>query len=280
MKRSPRRPAISHSNRRVRAKQWRLPQPTNPSAADGAAFALDVVGPKGKPIPQAHVKLRTDPVLTAQKVLTGDFVKQEADRTIVTTDSGGRLVVSLPPTPGLQVYVITPGFGPFVTSWSSANHDESIPDHLTAELEPGWSVGGIILDSAGKPVENATVFPLVETKTPRSDVRRSVISARVTTDAAGRWRFDSVPGSMSEFNVTFDHPEFVPTSRRMTRKEFGIEGGQMPESKIVLDRGLTLKGTVTDEAGKPIAGASIHAKLINAIIDVRSTKTASNGSYA
>ena len=160
---------------------------------------------------------------------------------MIASDIEGRLVVKgFRASTRFSVQIITPGFGPFFTSWSSQNHDESIPDHLTAELEPGWSAGGIIVDSAGKRVENATVFPLVETKKPRGDARNSVIRARVTTDASGRWRFDSMPGSMSEFTVTFDHPEFVPTSRRLTRKEFGIEGGQLPESKIVLDRGLTL----------------------------------------
>ncbi len=250
------------------------------SGTDGQEFALNVVGPGGEPVQEARVKLRTDPVLTAHQLLKGKFVSQESDRAIVMTDSDGRLVVKLPRPPGsFHVYVITPGYGPFVAGWSSENHVESIPSHLTVQLEPAWSVGGIIVDAAGKPVEGATIAPSVLCKKPPGDVRQSFIGARVKTDNAGRWRFDSAPVAMSELSVVVDHPEFRPITRQLTRGEFGIEPGQQPMGKLVLDRGLTVNGTVTDETGKPIAGALIHVKFGNGINGVRSTKTAADGTY-
>ncbi len=184
------------------------------SATEGQEFALDVVGPGGKPVPQARVKLRTDPVPTAQHLLNGKFVAQETDRAIVTTDSDGQLVVKLPRTPSVfQVYIITPGYGPFVAGWSSESHDESIPAHVTAQLQAAWSVGGIIVDATGKPIAGATIGSHVISNKPSADGRQSFIGARVTTDAAGRWRFDSVPIAMSELSVVIDHPEFMPITR-------------------------------------------------------------------
>ena len=61
--------------------------------------------------------------------------------------------------------------------------------------------------------------------------------------------------------MEIDHPRFMPVRRPLTRGEFGIERGREPVAKIVLDRGLTVTGKVTDEAGKPIAGALVRTQV-------------------
>ncbi|HEX3450316.1 MAG TPA: carboxypeptidase regulatory-like domain-containing protein [Isosphaeraceae bacterium] len=249
-------------------------------ATEGQEFALDVVGPTGKPIPAAQVELQTDLALTVEQVINGQFVKQESSGILAATNTDGRLVVRLPRTPShFNVKIISPGYGPFWAGWSSENHIESIPSRLVAQLEPGYSVGGIIIDAAGEPVEGATIVPRVESKKPPGDLRQFIVGTRVTTNAAGRWRFDSVPLSMTELPVIVKHPLFIPARWRLTRGEFGIEGPQQPESKLVLERGLTVIGTVTDEGGQPIAGAMIHTNYVNGISGARSTKTASDGTY-
>ena len=60
------------------------------------------------------------------------------------------------------------------------------------------------------------------------------------------------------------------------RAEFGIERGRQPAAKIVRDRGLTVTGKVTDEAGKPIAGALVRTKFLN---DIREARTGPDGVY-
>jgi beta-lactamase regulating signal transducer with metallopeptidase domain len=250
------------------------------SATEGQEFALDVVGPGGKPVSQARVKLQTDMAPTADRFFKGKLVAQESDGAIVTTDTDGRLVVKLPRTPSrFAVKIVTPGYGPFWASWSSENHVEPIPSRLTAQLEAAWSVGGIIVDTAGKPVEGATIVPRVVSKKPPGDLRQFYVGARVTTDAAGHWRFDSVPVLMTEVPVIVKHPEFIPTTQQLTRDGFGVEGVQQPVSKLVLERGLIVTGTVTDEAAQPIAGALIHTNFVNGIDGIRSTKTAADGTY-
>ena len=47
-------------------------------------------------------------------------------------------------------------------------------------------------------------------------------------------------------------------------------------AKITLERGITVLGKVTDEAGKPIAGAVIRTKFLN---DIREAKTDKVGTY-
>ena len=240
-------------------------------------FELSVVGPDGKPIPGATVELRGDSLPTPDRIRKGKVTGQQLHGIFVATDDAGRLAFEFPRAPGrLGVFITIPGYGPYCTRWSSANHDEPIPARFTAELEAAWTVGGIIVDPDGKPVGGVEVAPSIEFKKRPGDTRQFGSGARATTDATGRWRFDSVPVSMAKVHVEISHPGFMPIRRYLERREFGIEPGRQPSSKIVLDRGLTVTGKVTDEAGKPIAGALVRTKYFN---DLREARTGPDGVY-
>ncbi|HEV3418412.1 MAG TPA: M56 family metallopeptidase, partial [Pirellulales bacterium] len=249
---------------------------TNPDKA-GRKFELRVVGPDGKPIPGALVHVRTSPVPTAEWIRQGTFVRHGSYGAFLAADGVGRLVIELPRVPTeFDVDITTPGFGPFWASWSSESHPEPIPSTFTAQLEAGWSVGGIIVDTQGKPIEGVKVTPSIEFKKRPGDLSQFGAGANLKTDAAGKWRFDSVPASMPEVYAGIDHPGFKPAGRALTRGEFEIKGGRQPAAKIILDRGLTVSGRVTDDSGKPIAGALLRTKFIN---DIREAKTGNDGVY-
>jgi beta-lactamase regulating signal transducer with metallopeptidase domain len=258
--------------------------PVNPKAAadpapakDSQEFELLVVGPGGKPIPEAVVELRTNPGLTDEQIRHGKLVKRGSYGAFVATDSLGRLTVKHPSAPTyFEVFIRIPGFGPYWAGWSSESHAQPIPSRFTAELEAGWSVAGIIVDSAGKPIEGVTVGPGIEFKKRPGDHRQMRGGEQRKTDAAGKWHFDSVPVSMSEVFVEINHPRFKPVRRALTRSEFGIERGREPIARIALDRGLTVTGKVTDESGKPIVGALIRTKFLN---DIREAHTGADGVY-
>jgi hypothetical protein len=137
-------------------------------------------------------------------------------------------------------------------------------------------VGGIVVDGEGKPVEGVQIGPSIEFKKRPGDVRLRQGGSRLKTDAAGKWRFDSVPVSMGEVFVEINHPGFRPVRRPLTRGEFGIERGGAPAARVVLDRGAMVTGTVTDEAGKPIVGALVRTKFLN---DIRAATTGKDGIY-
>lgn len=264
------------------------PGPQKPAAASGKitekvaenevqTFELRVVGPGGRSLPSTEVELRIEPSLTAEQVRRGTFVRQKRYGTVVATDAEGRLAVALPREPkSLDVFITTPGFGPYWAGWSSRTHVEPIPPSFTAELEPAWTVGGVVVDDAGKPVAGATVFPSIEFKKRPGVTTQFGSGTEVKTDDAGRWHFDSVPDSMGEVSVSINHPPHMPVQRFLARSGFGLERGREPTARIALPRGVTVSGKVTDESGAPLAGARVRTKFSNSI---REATTGPDGVY-
>jgi len=271
--------APTPANPQQQAPEPAIPvRPASKDAAEGPEdFELTVAGPGGKPIPDAIVEIRTVPAPTAGQIRRGMFVRKATYGTVAKADAEGKLVVSIPPKPArFDLDITIPGYGPYWAHWSSEGPGGPIPPRFTAELEPGWSVGGIIVEAGGEPVRGAKIHPSIEFKKRPGDHRQLSVGTRLETDAAGRWRFDSVPASMSEVFVEIGHPGFRPARRPLTRAEFGIEPGGEPAAEVVMDRGLAVAGRVTDEAGGPIVGALVRVKFLN---DIREAVTGDDGIY-
>ncbi len=132
------------------------------------------------------------------------------------------------------------------------------------------------MDGDGKRVEGARITPRIHYKHRLGDFQGSYFRSYVTTDAAGRWRFDSVPASQDDVVVTIDHADFAPQEHLATRCEFGLDRGHKPTASIVLEHGMTVVGKVADETGKPIAGALARTWFHNTI---RKAVTGADGSY-
>jgi beta-lactamase regulating signal transducer with metallopeptidase domain/protocatechuate 3,4-dioxygenase beta subunit len=285
------RAATPQTADKVAAKQdGQLPNGVNPAQDDkkasdrakasptaGLRFELTVLGPDGKPVPRASVEIRTDKVPTAEQLLHGTFVKKDNYGIWLQTDANGSLLLDLPKKPSrFQVFIRQPEFGPYYASWDSADRHQTIPSKFVAELEAGWSVGGVIVDSHGSPIQGVKVCPRFPYKTRPGDTQEIWSGASVTTDAQGKWRFDSVPVSKSDVFVEMSHPAFQPNRRSLPRSGFGLRPGEQPVAKIEMQRGVTVTGRVTDDEGNPIAGALIRTKFLN---DRREAKTNDSGEY-
>lgn len=240
-------------------------------------FSLKVVGPDGKPVPHAQVQLRTNPAVTKEQIHRGEYVKDGRYGNEAKANKDGELYFTLSKHPTrFNLKIQTPGFAPYWAGWSATRNGEPIPDQFTAKLDAGWIAGGIVVDSDGKPVQGVEVHPSVQYKKLPGDSNALHVGDRMKTDAEGKWKFECVPASQSDVHVEVSNPSFQPHYQRLARDTFGLEGDAQPSAKIQLERGLSVTGTVTDEAGRPIEGALIRTKFLN---DLREAKTNSDGVY-
>lgn len=250
--------------------------PTKAADQKNPTFELRIVGPDGKPVPEASVELRTRPLPEAEQILRGRFVRKGPSGTFATADAEGRLIVKFAEMPrDFAAKIVTAGFGPYWAAWSSEN-SEPMPADFTAELDRAWSVGGIVVDEQGEPIAGAAVQPSLAFKKRPGDSRPLGVGGSLKTDAAGRWRHDSVPISKQQVYVEVNHPAFKRLARALPRREFEVARDGSPAARITLARGLTVTGKVTDENGQPISGALVRTKFLN---DLREAPTGDDGVY-
>ena len=230
--------------------------------------------PDGKALPRAPVEIRSEAAIDAAQVREGKFLRSEPETVIVEANASGRVAIELPWEVGrLEYGVERPGFAPRWKLWNGAITPLS---PFTLQLAPAWSVGGVVVDSQGKPIEGARIRPI------RADFNRfETVDTRFgqhcRTDAEGKWHYASVPTSQSEFKVEVDHPLFAPERRAFSRGDFGLDGRPAPAARIVLQPGLTVTGKLADERGSPIAGALIRTRLQHALAKPSAAPTASTG---
>ena len=236
------------------------------SLAQLRLFELTVLRPDGKVLPRVPVEARCDPAIKREQIREGEFLRGGTSGVFVKANAKGRVVLELPhDLMRFDFLIEMPGYAPYWGRWDSDFHPEPVPCTFTAELAAAWSVGGVIVDREGKPVEGAKITPRIMHKHRPGDFRGTYFGTAVKTDATGRWRFDSVPDSIAQLVVAIDHPDFVPREQALTRAEFGLDHGRGPTVQIRLKRGITVTGKVTDQGGEPIVGALVRTWLNSTI---------------
>jgi hypothetical protein len=226
-----------------------------------STFDLRIVASDGKAIPRVQVDFLSEPAIHAAEVRRGKFVSESSYGETLESDGEGRIVLVRPAQWNrLDLFIEAPGYARYCASWRPQVRSEPIPAEYIAKLEPGWSVGGTIVDDQGKPIAGARILPPVDLPFDQEATKRC-LDKRPRSDAAGKWHFDCVPIWRDPVTVEVDHPNFMPKSVTFNRADFDVRRGQTPSAKIVLDPGLTVVGKVTDAEGEAVAGALVQANL-------------------
>jgi RNA polymerase sigma factor (sigma-70 family) len=199
-----------------------------------------------------------------KKPLSGVNLKVAIDGQVVhqlTTDESGRMVIPLPEKEFERLSVTARGDGLVPKRVSLRGRETEVPRSYSLAMERGTSIGGIVRDDEGRPIEGVTVSLYENSPGARGRETVDFDEMIARTDSQGRWHLDLIPAGvdLGRLHFTFSHPEFLdwidavniqPKARpAQLRSRSGV---------IVLRRGISVAGRVLDRDGHPIAGASVR----------------------
>ena len=201
------------------------------------------------------------------------------------SDENGKVVVDTKPYQNTEAgWFVFEAYAPdrVSTVWRWLRRKEnptSIPSEFTIRLNPGYTIGGVVVDEQGKPVAGAKVVPsynyairsnnmYADTQIPRP------IWEGVRTDAEGKWKADGYSSSNGQIRIAVTHDEFLPSVEDNETKAYVMDDILSGKAKTVLKSGFHVHGTISDPQGKPIPQAVItfdHPGVSNLPSAVRTT---------
>ena len=184
-------------------------------------------------------------------------IRINSERRIEMTDAEGQYSVSLP-REGVNYFLVEArkmDMVPLRLAWRPTREHVEIPERYTLALEPGTTIGGIIQDEQGDPIEGVTVYLLVP---GRGEIERVAIwDEPARTDAQGRWGCGIMPADLDDIWIRLEHPEYVSDVHYGATTKPPMEKLRDMTGVMVMKRGFDVVGTVVDANGRAILGASV-----------------------
>lgn len=173
-----------------------------------------------------------------------------------TTGGGGHFVVRVPAGEPVSLRAAAPGYLPLRSSPVPLPLPSS--HGATLALQPAATVEGVVTSAEdGQPVAGAELT-LEERRAPTGNVEiriggPSELPVAATTDAAGRFRLTGIDPARP-WGLLVKGPGFAPA-----RVDLGALDPRRPlrDVSVTLEPGHTVTGTLEDEAGRPVPGATV-----------------------
>lgn len=185
----------------------------------------------------------------------------------LVTNAAGRVTLNLPlQTKGIRLWASKADYvSEFVIlGEEKQNEQHTIPDHFDFQLARGSTIGGIIVDKNGKPIPDVKVDINVAVGEPdRSALPKptSIVNTTAVTDKAGKWSITTAPGKPPgdeeeiPFRLKISHQDYISDSRwgELQNQQYQtIAMLREGSSRIVMQRGFPIQGTVLNTAGDPV----------------------------
>jgi Protocatechuate 3,4-dioxygenase beta subunit len=222
------------------------------------SMQVTVVGPDDKPVVGAkiHVSLWTKEPFKANR----DFV----------CDAEGRTTFDLPKQIRiLRLWASKENHVALFAQWWPEQEaaPRPIPQQFTFHLAKGTNLGGTVKNDDGKPIAGANVEVRLSggdgglvSPEPIPTIWLSEGEDAVKTDAEGKWAISNVPAGDVEVSLLLTHADYVSDGEwGVLQKEQGVTMKSLRDGTaiVVMHRGISVTGTVTDPDGKPVPDAII-----------------------
>lgn len=158
----------------------------------------------------------------------------------------------------LRVVAVADGYSPLYAIWHNEKRCDPVPDEFSFTMEEGTTVGGIVRDEQGKPIKDVSVGLWIGTSsTSLRRVQRWFHKHVEKTDAGGRWQCTLMPTQIDRLSLRFRHPDYVSYDTYWASPKPPVEKLRAMTAVRVMEKGIPVAGTVTDETGTPVADAIV-----------------------
>lgn len=213
------------------------------SAPTTGSLRVRVVDDAGKPL--ARTKLKAA------------YLGHKAD---YTTDAEGKATIAIPGPNRLFLSLIAypDGYPPMRKWWRNDSGNELIPEEFTFTFERGRTIGGIVRNEQGAPIQGVKVHLSISSeKYERLSMCLALWDSVFLTNTEGQWQLDHVPQKIDSMAVGLEHPDYIsvpdPTEIPAAQQR-QVENRSVV---MVMKKGIPVAGTVTDPEGKPVVGATV-----------------------
>ena len=172
--------------------------------------------------------------------------------------------------PGMNIFVTAEYHVPKCLLWH-----ERVATNYTIKLDAAAAVGGTVVDEQDHAVEGVSIEirgPGIEGKGPEHQAFNGGNSL-VVSDTQGQWLCPYVPRDWEKVTLTLTRDDYAVTNVSVPMTTPYSTG-----NKLIISRGFTVAGYVTDTNALPVAGAQVK-ELHNRGYRVLSTKTDNAGMF-
>jgi len=222
---------------------------------------IKVLDPDGKPLADAAVEVSMDGI---------DFP--------LIADEEGIASLNVPSTVerSLMLGVRHDGFAAVGARWSKG---DKVPDEFLIRLEKGATIGGIVHDEDGNPVEGVDVKISMSSSNTKAGELRPWFSGIVgTTDSEGRWHTETAPEKKIQLYFRLNHPDFIEDHGSSRQRPTWNQLKSM-DYVFVIEKGIEIRGRVVDADDQPVVGAEVVAGLDRYNNSKEPVETDENGEY-
>ncbi|HEY0454836.1 MAG TPA: carboxypeptidase-like regulatory domain-containing protein, partial [Verrucomicrobiae bacterium] len=187
-------------------------------------------------------------------------------------DATGHLTLFYPPTyaAALTLRVSSPGYAPEMVTYST-KAAQKWPEQLDVVLKRGLTIGGVIVDGAGKPIADANVIPYQLQQTASNQFTRSDLDL-LKTAADGTWRAAAHKEAVTNLILEVIHPDY-----HSTNVIFPVTELLTSTTRTVLQPHIHVEGIVMNSQGAGVGKAMV---VLDHLEGRRTQFTDNNGRFS
>ena len=204
-------------------------------------------------------------------ITLGVWYQQTANTENFVTDENGIAEITLPEDLKIvRLWASGSGYTRLFANWEDEEFEggaSPLPEKFTFKMVQAIPIGGTVLDENQNPISGVSVEVRRVTRNDKPDQRTRFGTwfaegpGAQVTDENGQWTLNNIPpGDDIELSLRFTHSDYIGDENwggLQGEQALGQKALRDKTARIVLQKGIKIRGRLTNEDGDPIKDAMI-----------------------